>query len=145
MKFRINIKPVLACSLILAAVFISGCQDELTPKEQAESLLTSGTWDSPVVSVDGVDYTNLYTNFSIVFKGQTYTSYGGSPLWPASGTWQIRDDAGKILELDGKLEMHISSLTEADLELTFEWESSTFASGRVKSVGGTNIFKLKKK
>ncbi|MBK7651309.1 MAG: hypothetical protein IPJ20_12070 [Flammeovirgaceae bacterium] len=129
--------------IILTTTILLGCGDNgPTAQEKTEALLVSAQWKNPVVTVDGIDQSALYQNFKIQFGHNTYTSSGGEPLWPASGTWVFVDENATTLKLDGKLEIKISELTETNLELIFQNDNSTFTSGR--SIKGENKFRLKK-
>ena len=132
--------------LVLVVVMMSGCQgDEPTAQEKTEAILISAEWNNPSVTVDGVDQSALYQTFIIKFTKGTYTSSGGGPLWPSSGTWVFTDETGKMIILDGKMEVHINEITENSLELAVQNVDTTFASGRTNSIKGKNVFKLKKK
>ncbi|MFZ1807385.1 MAG: hypothetical protein WAU36_09200 [Cyclobacteriaceae bacterium] len=139
MKQRILILAVL----ILA---ISACKDDgLSAVEQTKQQLMVAPWGNPTVTVDGVDESDLYKDFSITFGDGTYTSINGDPVWPGSGTWQFKDDAGKIMLLDGSLEVVINSIDDENLELELNWDETTYAlGGRVSSIFGKNYFFLKR-
>ena len=146
MNMMNSITKIALAILLLAVVSISGCKDHApNVQERVEGMLVSAEWNQPVVTVDGVDHSDLYQNFTIRFNKNTYTSSGGSPLWPAAGTWNFTDESAKAINLDGKMEIHINEITDVNLELAFQNDNTTFASGRVKSVGGKNVFRLKKK
>jgi hypothetical protein len=131
--------------IILTTTILLGCGDNgPTAQEKTEALLVSAQWKNPVVTVDGIDQSALYQNFKIQFGHNTYTSSGGEPLWPASGTWVFVDENATTLKLDGKLEIQISELTETNLELIFQNDNTTFTSGRSMSIKGENKFRLKK-
>ena len=136
-------KIAIAFAFLSIACLTACKKTEVTPQEQAESLLTAGAWAKPTVTVDGVDHSDLYQNFTVQFINKTYSSSGGLPLWPAAGTWMMSED-GKTLKIDGKLEMQISEMTDKALQLTFQWDKSTYAPGRVQSIGGRNVFNLKR-
>ncbi len=131
--------------IILTTTILLGCGDNgPTAQEKTEALLVSAQWKNPVVTVDGIDQSALYQNFKIQFGHNTYTSSGGEPLWPASGTWVFVDENASTMKLDGKLEIKISEITETNLELIFQNDNSTFTSGRSMSIKGENKFRLKK-
>lgn len=131
--------------IILTTMILLGCGDNgPTVQEKTEALLVSAQWKNPVVTVDGIDQSALYQNFKIQFGHNTYTSSGGEPLWPASGTWVFMDENATTMKLDGKLEIKISELTETNLELIFQNDNTTFTSGRLMSIKGGNKFRLKK-
>ncbi len=137
-KIRITIVLVMAALL--------SCKDPVpSAQEKSESLLMAAAWNKAVVTVDGVDHSDLYANFTIRFNKGTYISFGGSPLWSSTGTWVFTDESAKFINLDGKMEIQINDLTESNLELAFQRTSTTFGSGRSKSISGRNVFRLKNK
>jgi hypothetical protein len=135
--------------LILAILLLSmaGCKKDtpLTAQETVTAMLTSTeAWQEPSVTVDGVDYSDLYKNFQIKFDESVYTSSGGAPVWAAAGTWVFINEEATLMKLDGTREVEII-VTDEFLELSFQWEENTFEPGRVNSVKGKQKFKLKKK
>jgi len=138
-------------SLLIIATFasLSGCKkDDPAPTEQerVSEVLTSATaWQSPIVTVDGVDYSSLYTNFSITFLKDIYTSINGAPVWKPSGTWKFKNEEATIMVLDNTQEVEIKTLPDDFIELSLQWDKDTFTAGRVASVKGKQKFKLKKK
>jgi hypothetical protein len=139
-----KIKIILTI-LLLTILCLSGCEDEPTVKEKTEAMLISGEWHNPIVTVDGIDESTLYQNFTIKFNSNSYTSSGGSPLWPSSGTWTFKDESAKVLILDNAKEVQINEITDVNLELAIQNDNTTFTSGRVNSIKGKNVFKLSKK
>lgn len=140
-KIVIQLSVVLFCSLLSC-----GNKDSpLTAQETVTAMLTSAeAWQEPSVTVDGVDYSDLYKNFQIKFDKSTYTSSGGAPVWAAAGAWLFINEEATLLKLDGSREVALS-VTDDFLELSFQWDENTFEPGRVKSVKGKQKFKLKKK
>ena len=143
--FILSQPVVLALTIFLLS--LTGCKKdvELTAQERVEKILTSTeAWQEPTVTVDGVDYSDLYKNFQIKFSKNSYTSSGGAPVWAAAGTWVFINDEASLMKLDGAREVEIS-VTDDFLELSFQWEDNTFEPGRTNSVKGKQKFKLKKK
>lgn len=143
-----NIKHItirISAIILLVALGLFSCNDEPTPAEKTEALLISGIWSNPVVTVDGIDQSDLYQIFTITFTKTNYTTAGGSPLWLSSGTWAFKDENAKVLILDGSHEVPINEITETNLELVVQNDNTTFKSGRVNSVKGANKFRLTKK
>jgi PBP1b-binding outer membrane lipoprotein LpoB len=132
-------------AILLAAAFISGCHDEPSVSEKVEGMLVSVTWNKPVVTIDGIDQSNLYQDFTITFTKTNYSTSGGSPLWPTSGTWKFTDETAKAIRLDENKEVQINEITETNLELAIQNDNTTFKSGRINSVKGINKFRLIKK
>jgi len=127
---------------------IYGCKKDspLTKHEKVNTMLTStAAWQGPVVTVDGVDYSDLYKDFSIKFDKTTYTTTSGAPVWKASGTWVFLNEEATLMKMDDNREVEINSISNDFLELSFQWEENTFEPGRVSSVKGKQRFKLKKK
>ena len=146
MNLQINIRNTAA--LVLALLLsLPGCtnKDELTTKEAVTTMLTSAqAWQEPSVTIDGVDYSDLYKNFQIKFDESTYTSSGGAPVWAAAGTWVFINEEATLMKMDGVREVEIT-VKDDFLELSFQWEENSFEPGRINSVKGKQKFKLKKK
>lgn len=145
MIFMKNLKIKIALTILLfTTICLPGCEDEPTVKEKTEAMLMSGEWNQPIVTVDGVDKSSLYQDFTIKFSSNSYFSSGGSPLWPASGTWVFKDESAQVLILDNIKEVQINEITDVNLELAIQNDNTTFKSGRVNSIQGKNVFRLKK-
>jgi hypothetical protein len=144
-----NLIALLNVSIVLILLAtISSCQEEDKPtmqEEVTEQLIAAEAWESPVVTVDGVDYSILYKDFTIKFEKGSYTSSGGAPIWPASGVWVFLDKEATVMRLDNQLDVTISSLSDEFLILTLQWNETTFEPGRIRSVSGKQEFKLKKR
>lgn len=139
-------KVITQLSVVLLFSLLS-CSNEETPtsQETVTTMLTSAeAWQEPSVTVDGVDYSDLYKNFQIKFDESTYTSSGGAPVWAAAGTWVFINEEATLIKMDGSREVEML-VSDEFLELSFQWEENTFEPGRVKSVKGKQKFKLKKK
>lgn len=120
--------------------------DAPTAQEKTTTMLTSAAaWQSPVVTVDGVDYSDLYKDFSIKFDKNTYTTTSDAPVWKASGTWVFINEEATLMKMDDAREVEINSISDDFLELSFQWNEDTFEPGRINSVKGKQKFKLKKK
>ena len=141
-------KNILFFSGLALLLSLAACKTDEAPtvQEQATTMLTSAAaWQSPVVTVDGVDYSDLYKDFSIKFDKTTYTTTSGAPLWKASGTWVFLNEEATLMKLDNDREVEIISISDDFLELSFQWNEDTFEPGRVSSVKGKQKFKLKKR
>jgi hypothetical protein len=141
------LKPLAVIAVILLLA-LPGCtkKEELTAQEKTTALLTTPAgWQSPVVTVDGVDYSALYKDFSIKFDKSTYTTTSGAPMWKASGTWVFINAEATLMKMDGTRDVEINSLSADVFELSFQWEENTFNPGRTSSIKGKQKFKLKKK
>jgi hypothetical protein len=152
---KFQLKPAPTMTLLKPFAFIAvilllalpSCnkKDELTTQEKVSAQLTTAAgWQDPVVTVDGVDYSDLYKDFSIKFDKSTYTTTSGAPMWKASGTWVFINEEATLMKMDDKREVELL-VTDDFLELSFQWEENTFEPGRVNSVKGKQKFKLKKK
>lgn len=147
MRLSVTIKN-RSVYLLLIILFLLGCDrnHDLTTKEKITAMLTSGeAWNNPEVTVDGVDYSIIYENFSITFSNDEYTTTAGFPVWKMSGTWVFLNEEATLIKMDDTREVEINSISDDFLELTFQWDENTFEPGRSKSVKGKNKFKLKKK
>lgn len=144
MNTRNSMTKISIAIVLFAALSISSCNDEPTVAEKVEGMLVSVAWSKPIVTVDGIDQSNLYQAFTITFTKTNYTTSGGSPLWPSTGTWTFKDESAKALLLDGTREVQINEITGTNLELAVQNNNTTFKSGRVNSIIGKNIFRLSK-
>lgn len=144
MNTRNSMTKISIAIVLFAALSISSCNDEPTVAEKVEGMLVSVAWSKPIVTVDGIDQSNLYQDFSITFTKTNYTTSGGSPLWSPTGTWAFKDESAKALLLDGTREVQINEITGTNLELAVQNNNTTFKSGRVNSIIGKNVFRLKK-
>lgn len=147
---ELNMKILKSISAI-ALVFmlaLPSChkKDELTAQEKTTAMLTSAAaWQSPLVTVDGVDYSDIYKDFTIKFDKSAYTTTSGAPIWVASGTWKFLNEEATLMQMDGTREVEINSISDTELELSFQWNENTFQPGRISSVKGKQKFKLRKK
>lgn len=140
-------KKITFLTSIALLFIIASCKkdDSLTAQETVTAMLTSTeAWQEPVVTIDGVDYSDLYKNFQIKFDESVYTSSGGAPVWAVAGTWVFINEEATLMKMDDKREVELL-VTDDFLELSFQWEENTFEPGRVNSVKGKQKFKLKKK
>ena len=147
-KITSSIKSVAVTFLVIAMAMLNGCKknDPPSPQETVTTQLTSAAaWQSPVVTVDGVDKSDVYKDFSITFGKNTYTTQSGSPIWKASGTWAFANAEATKMKLDGNIDVEINFISTDILELSLQWNEDTFEPGRINSVKGKNKFKLKKK
>ena len=144
MNTRNSMTKISMFSILIAAMVISGCDNAPSATEKVEGMLVSVAWSKPIVTVDGIDQSNLYQDFTITFTKTNYTTSGGSPLWSPSGTWIFKDESAKVLKLDGKQEIQINEITGTNLELAVQNNNTTFKSGRVNSIIGKNVFRLSK-
>ncbi len=142
------IRAVSCIATVGLLLTTTGCKNDDEPTAQARviSMLTSvEAWDNPEVTVDGVDYSDLYKDLFITFTESAYTSAGGAPVWATSGTWKFLNEEATLLQFDGIREVEINSISDDILELSFQWNENTFEPGRINSVKGKQKFKLKKK
>jgi hypothetical protein len=135
-------------------VFMSGCKKKTGPGESTEDIQLgklSKTWKITSVSLDGVDRTADYTNFSLTISGTAGgSSFGYSTSnrptlspWPSSGTWafgtppetQIVRDKGNTAD-----ELPITySVSDTQLQVTFNYNGAGYPA-RVSNVKGQWIF-----
>src|SRR6478736_1820847 len=85
-------------------------EPEQTAAQKATTLLTAngGKWNpaalSNWVTVEGVNVTDLFKDFSITFTATGYTTSGTTPVWSRSDTWSFKDNTGTVFirKSDGK-------------------------------------------
>lgn len=134
--------------LIICLLSFQACDKDETPTAQqlvTEKLLAAAAWQAPVVTVDGVDRSDVYKDLSITFRESTFSTVAGAPIWPAEGPWHFIDDEATRIQISDKFEAELNSVDDEFLELSLTWESDTFESGRKTSVKGKHKIKLKKK
>lgn len=126
----------------------SGCDKSTSPseKERTTQLLT-GKWkpasaDSWAMA-DGVNVSGLFNGFTLSFTETGYTTTGTSPVWPASDTWNFKDDSFTLIVrgADG-LEIRLITLDSNNLKMGFVWNQTTHKNGRLHSIAGKHEFTL---
>ncbi|GAB1444661.1 hypothetical protein MASR2M41_02800 [Flammeovirgaceae bacterium] len=147
LKVNTIIKQVFVYICLMGMLTLTSCKNENTLSAQEEALikLTAAPWADVIVTVDGIDYSDLYKDLSIAFTESAYSTTGGAPVWAASGTWKFLNEEGTLLKFDDTREVEINSISDDILELSFQWDENTFEPGRVNSVKGKQKFKFKKK
>ena len=113
----------------------------VTPQSQATALLTSGPWKLQSSSVDGVDQTALYNDFTITFATSSFTTTNGRAIWPASGTWSFSGTSTTtIIRNDGvAVQLQLSSTS---LVMAIAWTKTTLGPGRTEATSGNNVFTM---
>ena len=119
----------IALILILLTAACSGDDPKPNELEEAKRKLTSVTWNVKVVTVDGVDKTSMYDGLTLKFTSASFVSSGGKPVWPSSGTWLFKDDAGTLIDRGDGVQLNINELTDDKLSLSLDWNSTTFGGG----------------
>jgi hypothetical protein len=123
---------------------LAGCGPGGDAGPDTKALLTSGQWKMKAVTVDGVDKSSAFTNFTVSFSSTAFTSANGSPVWPASGTWSFTDAEQKSVKRNDDVVVTIKEITESQLTLSLSWTKSTLGAGRIESVAGVHSFTLTK-
>jgi len=132
---------VLSFGFLGCLLFISGCdRGEPSIEEINRALVTANTWKVSSLMVDGVDRTNLFTNFSLKFTDTNFSTTNGGPVWPASGTWSFVDETAMVIKRNDNVTVTITTISESSLVLALQWETTTFAGGRKSSVAGNHVF-----
>ena len=139
---------LIAALVTLLALFnITGCDssdptDENATEQVKEILTTGGAWGAQSVMVDGVDRTSIYSKLSVTFTSSGFTSTGGEPVWPASGTWSFADATAKTVTRGDGVTVIIEQAEAKKLVLKLTWSKTTFGPGRSASVSGSHVFTL---
>ena len=142
-KYSVLYALLSVFALVLAVTLLDSCKgdDDPSPADKNKKIISSGTWKIGNVTVGGVDQTNLFTGFTLQFTSAgTYTSTNGSPVWSASGTWSFKDKTGIVVVRDDGKEVGVTTITDASLVLTMNWDKTTLGSGRLSSVAGEHVF-----
>lgn len=135
----------------LLVVSASSCKDEKEGAPDPASQL-EGTWNGKAgeVTVDGVDHSVDYADFSITFSttstgSKVYTVENGGNAFPniTVDTWDFTDNSfTKIVRGHDDVEM---SCTIADNVLTLQFTiADPLDEGRTKGMFGDFVMKLKK-
>jgi hypothetical protein len=134
--FKLNILAVL-----LGITLMSGCGgDDPSASQIMLKKLMAHPWELTNAIVDENDETTLYNGLVITFTKTEFTASNGTPIWPASGTWEFTDNkAMTIIRGDG-LVVEILEASKTTLTLSFTWNNSTFEPGRISSIGGDHEF-----
>src|SRR6478609_1278614 len=116
-------KKILFLGCIVSLFSVASCKKDnvLSPVEEATIKLTESSWNEAVVTVDGIDYSDVYKDFQIKFENNVYTSSGGAPVWATAGTWTFINDEATRIKMDGNREVDIS-ISDDFLEMTFQWD-----------------------
>jgi hypothetical protein len=158
-KFLINLlksTDMILRNLLSAAVLVtifqySSCKsggDDPVPATEIEKvsklLIGDGTvgttWTVSTVTVDGIDYSEVFTGFTLTFSEAGFNSTNGTVVFDVSDSWTLNDTATKLTAGNG-LELTITELTDNKFVFSFLWDETVFG-GRSNAVGGENIFTM---
>jgi len=114
-------------------------QTQLLTGESVASAVAA-EWSVDQVQVDDIDYTEVFTDFALVFTNTGFTTQNGGVVFGSDGTWSFTDDTAKKVELQDGLELTLVELTETSLVFEFTWNETLY--GRTKAVGGVNTFTM---
>ncbi len=148
-------KTLLSIAAIAILLLNASCKkDEVNPQpteaEKNTELLTSGTgkWTSAStagITVDGLDVTgDLFKGFTITFTSDKIFTTGTTPVWLREDTWHFKDDSGTVMLRGQDDKEIIVEVNDNTLQLTLEWDQTTYEGGRTKSIPGTYVFTLTK-
>jgi hypothetical protein len=137
---------VILVLLVSAAVSFSACDGEEPTAAEKQMKLLVGTWAINSVTVDGVDYSNLFNGFTLTFTDApaTYTPTNGGKVWTTASGFNFTDGAASQFNGPGGEVVNISTLTSNSLVLEMEWSTTTLSGGRVKSISGHHEFVFSK-
>jgi len=140
------------CSVLtLITLFtFASCNDDdeapaVTEVERVTSLLIGSgtigtTWSIQSVDVDGVDYSDEFTDLTLEFSESGITSTNGREVFGATDSWRFDSDAATSLTTGSQLEIAIAEISENSLILRFTLDESVFGPGRQEAVAGENTF-----
>lgn len=111
-----------------------------TEVQKATKLLTAGLWSMQTVQVDGTDRTTTYKDLKVTFTATGFSSTNGGAVWPATGTWKFKDDAGKTIERGDGLLVSVVELSSSKMVLSLTWSKTTLGGGRHASISGSHTF-----
>jgi hypothetical protein len=143
-----NIKKISTALVLVVLSLLFGCKHDPKPTtvQKVTKMLTSGTWNPAIITVDGVDVSSdLFAGFSIAFSESTFTTTGTSPVWLRQDTWRFKDENATIIirNQDNK-EIAITNISETQLTFTLEWDQTTYENGRERSLAGKYEFQFNK-
>lgn len=152
-------KPIHSFSSVarffMLIIFLFGCSQfmscgskggdpGLTVAEQVKAKLIAHSWKVITVTVDGVDKTTLFTNFSITFAATSFTTTNGGLVWPSSSTWSFTDTNATAFTRGDGLIVQLLEATDTSLKMGLTWNKNTFGPGRIESVSGQHVFVMGK-
>jgi hypothetical protein len=143
MKFMVSMFSTLF--ILTALLLFSGCGDNTTEpeSERVKKLLIAGEWSVQNVNGNAIDLTSVYKNLKLTFKDGTFTSSGGEPIWPSSGSWSFTDTSAKKISA-GNLEITIIEVTDKKFSYSLPWTKTTVTGGRIESIPGDITFVMAK-
>ena len=141
------IKSISVFMLLSAVMLLSDCGGKSDPAPATEAqrvtgLMKAGTWKIQNVTVDGVDQTALFKNFTISFGDTNFTTVNGTVVWPPSGTWKFVNDQATSFTRDDGLVVTIQSISSTSFIMSLVWTKTTLGPGRMESVKGTTVFTM---
>jgi len=149
-------KTLLSFACLLFLLLQPGCKKDEdakpTESERVTAILTKGTgnWTPSVsagVTVDGVDVTqDLFKDFTITFTADQILTTGKTPVFLRQDTWRFKDNTAKVIlrGMDDK-EILVESVTENALQLSLQWDQTTYEEGgRTRSIPGKIVFFMNK-
>lgn len=139
-----GLKLSLAIALLGFLLTASHCAKETTVSEadKVKAVLKSATWKVQTVTVDAVDQSTLFKNFTLTFSDDGFTASNGGVVWPATGTWSFTDANATAFTRNDGITVSITTVSDTKLVLAFTWLKTTLGPGRVESVQGATIFTL---
>ncbi|HWA34490.1 MAG TPA: hypothetical protein VG737_10195 [Cyclobacteriaceae bacterium] len=139
--------PIAVIVLMLPALFGCPSKNEPTPSGTDQQLTKlSKTWKCTAATLDNVAQTG-YSTFTITVSGtagQTtfnYTCANRATLspWNKSGTFTFGTDFATQLTRDDSLPITYS-VTDTQLQMTFNYNGAGFAGPRISNVKGNWVF-----
>lgn len=151
---KITLK-ILSFVLVLTVLFSACKKNDPTPpsiQDQQLGKLTA-SWKASSAKLEGTEQPG-YENFVLTISGTAgatsfgYTA-GGRPSnspWPASGTWKFGDNPeSQIVRDPGGDEVIMTySVSDTELQVTFNFSGVGYPSSRVANVKGEWVFAFKK-
>jgi len=146
-KFFSEVRYFTALAFLcgVSAIF-TGCSkgSDAAPSQadQVKATLMASPWKIKTMTVDGVDKTSLFTNFSITFSATGYTTTKGGPVWPTTDSWSFTDASATAFNRGDGITVQLLEATTSSLKMSFAWNKNTFGPGRVESVSGQTVFAM---
>ncbi|OEK01272.1 hypothetical protein BFP97_06990 [Roseivirga sp. 4D4] len=131
--------------LLVFSIMLWGCKDD-DPNPLAQRINNlAGTWTVQSVTNDGTDVTNQFNGFQLAFTiEKTYTTTNGGNPWPASGTFDIQEDALDTIVRDGNTNITIVSISDSSMSLRFQVNGIRSIANLRSGITGSFTFSLTK-
>lgn len=144
-----KLKYLLSLSILISFLAFVSCDSDdgpgLTEAQRVTNLLIGSanigsTWSIQAVDVDGVNYTDEFSDLTLTFSETGFTSENGREVFEPTDSWTFTSEAATSFTAGNQLEMAIVEISEKTLILRFTLDETIFGPGRQEAVAGENTF-----